>query len=1063
MHTNYLTSLSTLRQIYFFPVLLMLALLLSSAQAIAVQGQVIGAEFDTGSILVQFKPGTSVAQQSLALSNAGCRKIGTNTQNTLLSGSGQFVHASIISGQSVSNTIKSIAQNSAVLFAEPNYLLYSAATIPDDPMFPQLYSLNNTGQTGGAIDADMDAVEAWDLTTGSDITVAVIDSGIELAHEDLAANIWLNAAEIANNNIDDDGNGYIDDTNGWDFTNNDNDPSDDNDHGTHVSGTIAAVGDNGIGVSGVSWQARIMPLKFMNAAGVGTTANAIAAINYAVANGARVINASWGGPNFSAALQTAISAANDVGVLFVAAAGNTGSDNDFSPNYPASYALPNIISVAAVDDNDVWANFSNWGLTSVDLGAAGVAIVSTIRGNAYASQNGTSMAAPQITGAVALLWSYNAAVSAVQIKDALLGTVNPVPSLTGWTVSGGSLNVFAAMNALPAPPPPPPPPANLSMTPNVASLKIGDTMQFNAAGGVPPYSWTSTDSQVIQIGNTTGLVTAISLGSAMLALSDATGITVNSGLITVSNLSISPGQAVINVNASQTFTVTGGVPPYTWSVTDSVIATVDQLSGTVTGMSSGSTTLIASDSSGDSTVANLQVYALTISPQTGTTSVTGTIQFSASGGTLPYIWSSTSYGIAAVNATGLLTGVSVGSVIISATDANGIVGESQAITITAAPPQVTLSPANAVLSSGMDLQFSANGGIPPYTWSTSNANIASISAIGLLTALAAGNTTVTVDDSSGGSATSGSINVIDINVLPQNASVNINAALLLAVSGGTAPYTWSVSDAAIANIDLSTGLLTGLTLGQVSVTATDAAGFTGSSNITVQNGGMTIFPTSASIPVGSTQFFSCSGCFMFVNWSSSDPSIASVSFGTVTALSEGVVVISASDGFGNTGSTGAIFITPPPPTIAVIRPTGTAIVGDIIQMSASGGTAPYSWSINNNFAASIDANGLLSALNTGNVIVTATDANGFSGTSTSFQIGGGIAVTPQTVSVNVGSTAQFNAAGGFMFITWSSSDPSLASINNSGLLTALGEGVVTVTAVDGFGNAGRSGVVTISP
>jgi subtilisin family serine protease len=280
-------------------------------------------------------------------------------------------------GTSVEDALELFMQDPDVEYAEPNYYLY-AAVIPDDTHFNRLWGLHNTGQivngTGGKADADMDAPEAWDITTGTgDVVVAVIDTGIDYRHPDLAANTWINPAEIPANGVDDDGNGYVDDIRGWDFLDNDNDPMDAHGHGTHVAGTIAAVGNNGAGVAGVNWSAKIMPLRFLNAYGVGDTAGALAAIEYAEAMGAAVINNSWSGGDFSQALKDAIDASSAV---VVCAAGNDGLDTDLAPQYPSGYTSANIIAVAASDQNDNPAAFSNFGVVSVDVAAPGTNIYS---------------------------------------------------------------------------------------------------------------------------------------------------------------------------------------------------------------------------------------------------------------------------------------------------------------------------------------------------------------------------------------------------------------------------------------------------------------------------------------------------------------------------------------------------------------------------------------------------------------------------------------------------------------------------------------------------------------
>src|SRR3990172_3887363 len=227
-----------------------------------------------------------------------------------------------------------------VEYAEPNYIIKAYRT-PNDPDFNKLWGLHNTGQTGGTADADIDAPEAWDSQTGSSNTIiAVIDSGVNYNHEDLTNNIWSNPGETPNNGKDDDGNGLIDDIRGWDFVNNDNDPLDDNGHGTHVAAIIAAVGNNSKGVAGGNWSAKIMSLKFLDNDGSGNTADAISAIQYAIDNGAKVLNSSWGSTDFSQALRDAIIATHNAGTLFVAAAGNDNKDNDVNPEYPASYKVP---------------------------------------------------------------------------------------------------------------------------------------------------------------------------------------------------------------------------------------------------------------------------------------------------------------------------------------------------------------------------------------------------------------------------------------------------------------------------------------------------------------------------------------------------------------------------------------------------------------------------------------------------------------------------------------------------------------------------------------------------
>ncbi|MCL0062528.1 S8 family serine peptidase, partial [Thermodesulfovibrionales bacterium] len=292
-------------------------------------------------------------------------------------------------GQTVEEALRQYRRNPLVAHAQPNYLyrMQTSPVTPNDPRFDELWGLHNTGQTGGTPDADIDAPEAWEITTGlSDVIIAVIDTGVNYLHPELVGNMWVNTAELTGvAGVDDDGNGFTDDIWGWDFFDNDNDPMDFHGHGTHVAGTIAAQGNNLAGITGVMWDARIMALKISGVKAFAATSDIVAAINYAVEEGAHIINASWGGPGCwttdasgKSLLRDAIEAAGTAGVLFVAAAGNDGTCNDTTPMFPASYTLPNIIAVAATDPHDNLWTYSNFGATSVDVAAPGVSILSTI-------------------------------------------------------------------------------------------------------------------------------------------------------------------------------------------------------------------------------------------------------------------------------------------------------------------------------------------------------------------------------------------------------------------------------------------------------------------------------------------------------------------------------------------------------------------------------------------------------------------------------------------------------------------------------------------------------------
>ncbi|MEO5368039.1 MAG: S8 family serine peptidase, partial [Magnetococcus sp. WYHC-3] len=344
-----------------------------------------------------------------------------------------------------------------------------ATALPNDPDFGKLWGMQNTGQNlsdaprdpkTGTPGCDIKALAAWDISTGSrNVLVAVIDTGIDYTHEDLAANMWINPGETGRdangkdkqtNGLDDDGNGFIDDWHGWDFSNDDNDCMDDHYHGTHCAGTIGGVGNNGVGVAGVCWNVSLVGLKFLDKSGSGAFSDAIDAINYAMKIGAKVLSNSWGGsagPEYKSdptdEMRLAINAAGAQGIVFVAAAGNAGSDNDGSgTHYPSSYDCANIISVAATDSRDQLAFFSCYGLTTVDIGAPGLNVWSCKPRNSYQYLAGTSMATPHVAGACALALSVAPYASAEGLKAMIMACAEPVPALAGKCVTGGRLDLL---------------------------------------------------------------------------------------------------------------------------------------------------------------------------------------------------------------------------------------------------------------------------------------------------------------------------------------------------------------------------------------------------------------------------------------------------------------------------------------------------------------------------------------------------------------------------------------------------------------------------------------------
>ena len=404
-------------------------------------------------LLVKFKPGTPPYVR---------QEIHRGVSATVLqrfARDERLVRVRVPEGADLDSALAYYSTLADVQYVQKNLLYHIVETIPTDPGVVQQWGWKNTLLDTNPL-ADVSATFAWDKARGRfSIVVADIDTGVDYTHRDLALNIWTNPGEAGvkcANGIDDDRDGLVDDCRGWNFYAYSNDPMDDNGHGTHTSGTIGALTGNGLGVAGANWDVQIMPLKFTDATGTGTTAGAIAALDYAVAHGATISNNSWGTTGFDPALLEAIKRAEAVGHLFITAAGNYGTNNDIYPFYPCDFTKydqinnpnppTNIICVAATDAYNNRAGFSNYGFTTVHLGAPGVGILSTYRNQGYASLSGTSQATPHVTGGAALLKACKPSLPSATIRDILLSTVRQNSALIGITATGGIVNYQAALN-----------------------------------------------------------------------------------------------------------------------------------------------------------------------------------------------------------------------------------------------------------------------------------------------------------------------------------------------------------------------------------------------------------------------------------------------------------------------------------------------------------------------------------------------------------------------------------------------------------------------------------------
>ncbi|MGH3079692.1 MAG: S8 family serine peptidase [Gaiellaceae bacterium] len=381
--------------------------------------------FVPGELLVRFEQTATATARADVLADLDATVI----ERLPLSG---LVRVRLEPGTSVEAAAAAFERRSDVRYAQPNHRFRIAAT-PNDPDFPQLWGLRK-----------IDAPTAWDTRTDSSaVTVAVVDSGVDYTHPDLTDNIWLNDDPI--DGVDNDGNGKVDDLRGWDFANGDNNPMDDNGHGTHVAGTIGARGHNGVGVTGVNWRVNLMAMKAGDQDGALLESWIVGAFQYACANGAKVINGSFGG--YGDVPQGMFDAVNACpGALFVFAAGNEANNNDVDPAWPCSLSSPNILCVAATNSSDERAPFSNYGVNTVDLAAPGVDILSTVPGSTYDSWPGTSMASPHVAGAAALLLAERQSLSATDLRRALLLAADARPALTGLLATGARLNVRRALS-----------------------------------------------------------------------------------------------------------------------------------------------------------------------------------------------------------------------------------------------------------------------------------------------------------------------------------------------------------------------------------------------------------------------------------------------------------------------------------------------------------------------------------------------------------------------------------------------------------------------------------------
>jgi subtilisin family serine protease len=575
-------------------------------------------DFKSGELLVKFKAGISESEKINLHGKHGSTRI----KNFKSLG---IEHVKLKKDKSVEDAFSDYLADSNVEYAEPNYHI-EADIIPNDPYFTNyLWNLRNVGQTGGTSNADVNAPEAWDIETGdSSVVVAVIDTGIDYNHRDLAANIWLNSAESnGQTGVDDDGNGYVDDIYGIDTVNHDSDPLDDRVHGTHVAGTIGAVGNNGVGVVGINWNVKLMACKFLGVQG-GYISGAIECLDY-VKNmkdrGVNIVatNNSWGASGYSQALYDAIN--NQQGILFITSAGNRSKDIDYVPHLPASYSLPNLLTVAATDHNDDKSLFSNYGKVSVHVAAPGEEIRSTFPNDKYGLMSGTSMAAPHVTGLAALIKAQDLSRDWKSIKNLILIGGRQLPLLESITVTGkridlnGSLTCdnLSELSVLPLSTSPQVGiPVDISVLSVNCEFPEGPVIATSSVGGSMELFDDGIESDMIAgDGIFTGTWTPSSANEILTITSPAGSKTIDMFLNIETSMLI---EGLVNDNYEFNLRASGGVPPYTWSISSGTLPAgliLDSAAGRVFGIptvvSTKYFTLQVRDSNMDSATRNVAI------------------------------------------------------------------------------------------------------------------------------------------------------------------------------------------------------------------------------------------------------------------------------------------------------------------------------------------------------------------------------------------------------------------------------------------------------------------------